>query len=517
MAELRADIVSEFRGKKAFKEATTASSLLEKGVKRLGAQLALTFGATQLLKFAKNAAKAFVEDDKAATQLATSVKNLGLAFETPRIEQFISGLARVSGVADDQLRPAMQKLLQTTGSVAKSQELLTQALDISRGSGVAYETVVNDLSMAYVGQTRGLRKYYLGLSQAELKTMSFADVQAKLTKQFTGANAVYLETYAGKIGILSNAANEAEESIGKGLVDALALVSGGGNSIQPLADSMQEFGVWLGDAIYGLGIMVTQLKSLPGGSLLGGIEGDGFLKTYSPLVRALDQFSKMGAAARPLEGRITEHMGRLGNPANATRARIESEAEKRAKILLNMKKKELDAQKKQNALTKASKVLDLDRISVTAALRGQISETDRLSLQLQLALLDKNDSQAMKLSAELSEAVKRQNDLKAALLATPEAPNPYRNWVAPTFTMPTFTMPTFNVPSGGIAPRAANDYLGLGAIGAGSTADTILNVVVNVDGDPVANAITSAQVNQSLSGTFSDVSRYNGRGAPSIK
>jgi len=69
----------------------------------------------------------------------------------------------------------------------------------------------------------------------------------------------------------------------------------------------------------------------------------------------------------------------------------------------------------------------------------------------------------------------------------------------------------------GITGRSANDYLGLGAIGAGGTADTIVNVVVNVDGDPVANAITNAQVNQSLSGTFSDVSRYNGRGAPSIK
>jgi hypothetical protein len=506
MAELRIPIITEFKGKKAFKEANTATSTLQKGVKKLGAQLAITFGATQLLKFAKNAAKAFIEDDKAASQLAISVKNLGLAFETPRIEQFISGLARVSGVADDQLRPAMQKLLQTTGSVAKSQELLTQALDISRGSGVAYETVVNDLSMAYVGQTRGLRKYYLGLSQAELKTMSFADVQSKLTKQFTGANAVYLETYAGKIGILSNAANEAEESIGKGLVDALALVSGGGNSIQPLADSMQEFGVWLGDAIYGLGIMVTQLKSLPGGSLLGGIEGDGFLKTYSPLVRALDQFSKMGAAARPLEGRITEHMGRLGNPANATRARIESEAEKRAKTLLNMKKKELDAQKKQNALTKASKVLDLDRISVTAALRGQISETDRLSLQLQLALLDKNESQALKLSAELTEATKRQNELKTALLTTPEAPNPYRNWMPPAF----------NVPTGGMGSTIAADYLGIGALGGANAASTI-NVIVNLDGDVVGGAVTNTQVNQSLSGTFSDVSRYNGRGAPSIK
>ena len=507
MAELRIPITSEFKGKKAFKEANTATSTLQKGVKKLGAQLAITFGATQLLKFAKNAAKAFIEDDKAASQLAISVKNLGLAFETPRIEQFISGLARVSGVADDQLRPAMQKLLQTTGSVTKSQELLTQALDISRGSGVDYETVVNDLSMAFVGQTRGLRKYYLGLSQAELKTMSFEDVQKKLTKQFTGANAVYLETYAGKIGILSNAAAEAQESIGKGLVDALALLSGGGNNIQPLADSMQEFGTWLGDAIYGLGIMIDQIKSLPGGSLLGGIDGDGFLKTYSPLIRFLDQRAKAAQAARPLEGRMSEHAGRLGNPANATRARIESEADKRAKQLAKMKEKELIAQKKQNALIKASKTLDLDRISITAALRNNISETDRISLNLQLALLDKNESQALKLSAELTEATKRQNELKAALLTTPEAPNPYRNWIPPVF----------NVPTGGMGSTMAGDYLGLGAIGAGGTANSIMNVQVILDGDVVGGAVTSVQQNQSLSGTFADVSRYNGRGAPSVK
>jgi hypothetical protein len=117
------------------------------------------------------AAKAFAADEKAANRLAMSVKNLGLGFETPRIERYISELSAMSGVTDDELRPAMQKLLQTTGSVAKAQELLSQATDISAGSGVDYETVVNDLSMAYVGQTRGLRKYSLGLSVAELKTM----------------------------------------------------------------------------------------------------------------------------------------------------------------------------------------------------------------------------------------------------------------------------------------------------------------------------------------------------------
>ncbi len=228
MAELRIPIIGEFKGKKAFDQAGKSTSTLEKGVKRLGGALAATFGAQQVLKFAKNAAKAFIEDEQAATRLAQSVKNLGLAFETPRIEEFISQLSRASGVTDDQLRPAMQKLLQTTGSVAKSTELLTQALDISRGSGVDYETVVNDLSLAYVGQTRGLKKYSLGLSQAELKTMSFADVQAKLADQFKGANSAYLETYAGKLSILSTAAGEASEIIGKSLVDSLSILAGDG-------------------------------------------------------------------------------------------------------------------------------------------------------------------------------------------------------------------------------------------------------------------------------------------------
>jgi hypothetical protein len=280
---------------------------------------------------------------------------------------------------------------------------------------------------------------------------------------------------------------------------------------------MQEFGTWLGDAIYGMGIMIDQIKSLPGMGFVDKLMGgQGFLKTFSPLVRVLDQFSKMGAAGKPIEGRASEHTGRLGfvDPNAAARKKSEADAAKRNKALADMKKKELDTQKKSNALTKAAKTIDLDRIGMVAALKGKISETDRLSLNLQLALLDNNDEKATKLSKELSEAVKRQNDLDAALRNTAEAPNPYRNWKAPDVTPVSF--PTFNVPSGGIAPKMAADYLGLAAI-AGAGSENIVNVVVNLDGDVVGGAVTNTQVNQSLSGTFSDVSRYNGRGAPSIK
>jgi hypothetical protein len=56
------------------------------------------------------------------------------------------------------------------------------------------------------------------------------------------------------------------------------------------------------------------------------------------------------------------------------------------------------------------------------------------------------------------------------------------------------------------------------AVNAGQVAEQkVVNVQVYLDGNVVTGAITENQVNQSLSGIFSDVSRYNGRGAPSIK
>jgi len=516
MAELRIPIVVENKGKKAFSDTNKSVSALDKGVKRLGASLAATFGAQQLLKFAKNAAKAFIEDEQAATRLAQSVKNLGLAFETPRIEEFISQLSRASGVTDDQLRPSMQKLLQTTGSVTKSTALLTQALDISRGSGVDFETVVNDLSMAYVGQTRGLRKYSLGLSQAELKAMSFTDVQERLAKQFTGSNAAFLETYAGKMQILSTAAGEASETIGKGLVEGLSILAGEGNTVQPIADSMQELATYISDVITGLATMIAEFKKLPGVNK--------YVTEIFPLYLKNTPFGAILEGIRKFAPKTTSGMGgypssALGgtfiDPNDAARKKAEADAAKRAKELAALQKKTLNTQKQQLALTKAGKTLDIERIGITAALRNQVSETDRLSLNLQLALLDKNEAAASKLSGQLDAAVKRQNDLAALLLATPEAANPYRNWMIPADVQAwTAASLGVSVSSLGTTPvpissaySDAEMELAM-AVNAGQVAEAkLIAVEVYLDGDLVGNAIRDSSINQSLSGSFNSVNR----------
>ena len=397
--------VTTFDGK-ALKKGEKQIGAFEKGAKKLGVAFAAAFSVQKITQFGKAAVKAFVEDEKAASRLAISVKNLGLAFETPRIEEFISQLSRASGVTDDQLRPSMQKLLTTTGSLAKSTELLTQALDISAGSGVDFETVVNDLSLAYVGQTRGLRKYSLGLTQAELKTMSFADVQDKLTKQFSGANAQYLTTYAGKMGILSNAAGEASETIGKGLIDALTLLAGEGDSIQPLADSMAEFATEISNAITGIAVLINKIKSIPGIDFFArnlGTTTD-LLPNTGLLKGAYKALSDLGKEATPGMGGYPSSALGPGyiDPNDAKRKKSEADAAKRRKQIAADAAKSAKADKQKLALTKAAAVFDSTRISIAAALRATYDKETKLRLEALMLIEEDKGEAALKKIDELA-------------------------------------------------------------------------------------------------------------------
>jgi hypothetical protein len=508
---------------KGLKQAGKEVKGLQGAVKKLAGAAGIGLSTAAVINFGKNAAKAFIADEKAASQLAQAVKNLGLSFEVPRIEKFISELSKASGVTDDELRPSMQKLLQTTGSVAKSQELLTQALDISRGSGVKYETVVEDLTKAYVGQTRGLNKYKLGVTQAELKTMSFADVQDKLGKQFSGANAAYLETYAGKMGILSTAAGEATEIIGKGLVDSLSILAGDGNTVQPLADSMEMLATEISSVITGLAEMIAYFKELPG--------MDFYLKNIFPKVVESTELGRLAKLIKSFNKETSKGAGRMfaGGSGGAgfnieeerTRRRIEAEAAKRAKELAALQKKTLETQKKSLALQKASKTLNLDAIGIEAALKGKISETDRISLLLQKAILEGNASLATQLSDQLEAATKRQNELRALLLTTPEAPNPYRNWTLPmdllNYTASSLGVSVAQLQNAPVAPSSSFSDAEMELMSAvnrfqGANAQAI-NVEVYLDGDVVGGAVTNSQINSSLSGSFNQVNRSGFKGA----
>jgi len=179
--------------------------------------------AAYAVKLAVDGVKAAIEDEAAQLRLANALKNVTGATEAQisAVEQQILKTSLATGVADDQLRPALQRLATATGSVTKSQDLLNLALDISAATGKSVETVSNALGKAYEGNTSSLSRLGIGLSTAEIKTLGLEGTVKQLADTFGGAATVQANTFEGQIARLKVGFDEAKESVGAALLPTL--------------------------------------------------------------------------------------------------------------------------------------------------------------------------------------------------------------------------------------------------------------------------------------------------------
>ena len=171
-------------------------------------------------KLAVDGVKAAIEDEAAQLRLAAALKAATGATDAQikATEDMILKTSLATGVADDKLRPAMQRLAVSTKDTEEAQKLLNLALDISKGRGIELETVANALGRAQDGNTTALGRLGLGLSKAELATLTFTQVQERLSDLYGGAAAANAETFQGKIDRLKVGFDEAKESLGVALL-----------------------------------------------------------------------------------------------------------------------------------------------------------------------------------------------------------------------------------------------------------------------------------------------------------
>ena len=496
------------------KKADKGFSKLEKNAKSLGKSLGLALSTAAVVAYGKAAVKAFAEDEAAAQRLAVAVKNIGLSLFTQDVEDFIAKTESSAAILDDKLRPAMQALLTTTGSFTKSQELLNNAITISRASGVDLATVSQDLANGYVGITKGLKKYNTGLTQTELKTKSFSEVLGILLTNSAGAAEAYLGTTSYKLEALGVAASNAQEKIGEGLMDALAKLSGGTTTA---------------DAIKTIDNIASGINAIT--SAVAGAIGS-LVKLYGWFDRTAKTISENYPDPFGVRDDKPKYKSpRMSSPAGTwqrTKQQREAEAAaaKRAKELAALQKKQVAAtkaltaeQKKQALAKKQSALFDLEQIGIVAALKGKISDEERLRLNLQLALLTGNDTLAAKLSQELANSIDKTGNLAKFLTTLPEANNPfknfeayldaiYKNWKSKDWTIP----PTNNNPPptniGGF-----NVIEGASTTGVGSTAngDIIINIAGSVTSEEDLVAKIRAGIQSgSLSGKKADIGRLAG-------
>ena len=393
MPNLIVSAVSTFDNR-GLKKGQKEISSLDKSLKKLAGTFATVFGAQKLLQFSKNAVNAFMADEKAAKSLELQLKNTGFAFSAPGVENYISSLQSLYGVLDDQLRPAFQQLLTVTGSITKSQAALQTALNVSAATGKSLTEVSAALTRGFSGNTAGLSRLGAGISKATLKTGDMDKIMGELNKKFAGQAAARLDTYAGKMSLLTVAAADAQETIGKGLLDALALL-GKDTSISTATDLMDNFAQSTADAILGVGVLISKLKEI-GNTKVGGALFD--VKNIPVLGAYLAGFSEIGAAQRA-QTAPSNAEGRSSSRIYLQQLRLESKA---SKDLTNAKKKETAATKAKSEVDKLKDKFDVERIGLTLALNQATDEETKLRLRAQLAILDNNEALAKKYNAELN-------------------------------------------------------------------------------------------------------------------
>lgn len=359
---------------KGFKQAETALDKLSGGAKKLAGALGLAFTTRAIVSYGKESIKAFAADDKAAKTLSRTLNNLGLAFADPEVKNFISTLEKQYGVLDDQLRPAYQKLVTTTGDYKKSQSLLKTALDLSAQSGVDVVSVADDLGRAFVGQTKGLQKYSLGLTKAQLAAMSFEEILKRIAVVSNGQAALAADSYAGKLDKLTVAASNAQEVIGGALLDAVIKLGGG--DVDKTTQKIDTLSTAFADLIR----LATGTSDMSLSQLLNSVDYKyGFIPVDK--IKAPRSKSPAGTYKNQLAAKKAREEALKQEKAMAQLAKDQAAA---AAAIVKNKRLTALVDKANLALGKSSNVFDLDKIQLAAAEKNQVEQLGKVTNQAQL-------------------------------------------------------------------------------------------------------------------------------------
>jgi Flp pilus assembly pilin Flp len=203
---------------------------------------------------AVQAGQAAADDEAAQEQLAQQLRKAAGATDQQiaSTEDWITAQGVATGMADDELRPALAKLATATGDVEEAQKLAALAMDVAAGSGKSYEQVTEAMVKAQNGNVGSLGRLGIATKDADGKTKSFAQIQQDLAGKYLGAAADAAETTAGKQKILSTQFGELQEQIGAKLLPVMVQLSEVGLKVVS----------WISDNTRVVGIFVASIAGL---------------------------------------------------------------------------------------------------------------------------------------------------------------------------------------------------------------------------------------------------------------
>jgi phage-related protein len=187
--------------------------------------------------------KSAIADEAAQAKLATTLENVTGATtkQIAAVESQITKTSLLTGLTDDELRPSFERFVRATSDSDAALKLQATAIDVAAGSGKSLEAVTNAMAKAAEGNTGALSKLGIGLTAAELKTMSMEEITAALADTFGGQAAEKADTFAGKMDRLKVAFDEGKETVGSFVLDAITpMISGFVNKVIPTIQALAE-------------------------------------------------------------------------------------------------------------------------------------------------------------------------------------------------------------------------------------------------------------------------------------
>ncbi len=411
MANVVVSALATWNGK-ALKKAQQDVNVFEKRVKSFARTFGVAFSGAALVAFSKKAIKAFSDDEAAAKSLQLQLENTGNAFRVTEVEDYIKGLEKTYAILTD-LRKPFQTFLNLTRSVGLSQRTLEAALNTSAGTGESLDTVVGALAAGIRGKTKAIEGLNTGIDANIIKTGDMNKIMEALEKKFSGQASARLDTYAGKMDVLKKGADEATKSIGRGLVDALEILSKD-SSVATLATDFENLGDNIAYAIREIAKLTkgfTDLVSNP--TFKAGLLAIAIASKSPKAVAAA--FTIVGGSAVLGAATSARQLSPEENSALARARIINRRLEARIIALSTGKRKEeYEILKKKTELDKLKEKFDLELIGLQKARNEATDEETKRRLDGLIAIAKNDDALGKKALAELEAAEQLKKLAKAA-------------------------------------------------------------------------------------------------------
>lgn len=537
------EIISEYKdrgAKQAEKGLVNISNLASKAAKAFAG----VFAADKVVQFGKASVTAFLEANKAFTTLASTLNNQGFQVSIDQLSKFFDGLEAKFGKDKSVLIPAFQNLVNATGDITKSQQLLTLAMDVAQGSGRDLASVSTAIGKAYLGQYTALGKLGVGLSKADLTATHFSIVQDKLTQKFGGTALAAANSYAGKIDKLKVAYGNMQETIGGGLVDGISKAFAGSN-IGGFETAMKNTAEYVSNVAVGMGIIAEKINSIMHAIPEPILKAVLSVKNFGALglLQNLGKKDKQQAAdmLASLDDQVAAQLANY-NAKKKVAAQAAAQLAAENKIIA-AQKAQIQAAKDKKALDQAStflnsfnQVFDLTAIERYAALSQSTVESDKLRLKLMQdmdALQNAISAGNAKLATQLEATVKQDMVNLAVLqgglnnLKSPD--NPLKSLlddinasIEAMLKLQALMQQTFRIATGSLYISSTGQssdttsgswgqyYQGLSGGLYGSTPAVVNQTTYNIAGSVVSDQMLSQTLaNNNASGINSNINRLN--------